>query len=127
MRKQISDSPRARLSMRASRVAAVMAALVVAAPALAVQSNKAAECRRITRQISHYRDVAEMAADRRDRLWYVSTTNHIDRLADRRVALCPEYAEPNYALIYAKWMAEVVKKAGQAFLKYMTFGAYSPL
>lgn len=123
--KQTSDGLRARLSMSASLVGAVIA-LLVAVPALAVQSHTA-ECRRLTRQIEHYRDVAEMAADRRDKLWYVSTTDHIDRLADRRVSLCPEYAEPNYALIYAKWMAEVVKKAGQAFLKYMTFGAYSPI
>jgi hypothetical protein len=126
MRNRISDPVRARLSKRAGLVgAAVVAALAVAAPALAVPSNKS-ECRRITRQIDHFEDVAMMAADRGDRLWYTSTTNHIDRLAARRVWLCPEYAEPNYAKIYAEWVAAVVKKAGQAFLQYLTFGAYSP-
>ncbi len=114
-----------RPARRSSGAVLCLLFVLAAGPAAAV-SNKA-ECRRLTRQIDHFEDVAQMAADRRDELWLNGTLEHIDRLAGRRVELCPEYAEPDYAAIYAKWFADLVKKAGKAFLSYMTFGAYPGL
>lgn len=99
------------------------ALLLAAPPAFAVPSNKA-ECRRITRQVAHFVDVAEMADSRGDELWLESTLDHIDRLKERRVKLCPEWEEPNWAEIYAREFAELLKKAGKAALTYLTFGAY---
>ena len=99
-----------------------LTAMLSASPALARQNM--AECRRMTRQIDHYTDVAEMAAQRGDEAWFDGTVDHIRRLGGRRVRLCPEYKEPNYAAIYTKWAKEVVKRAAQAFLTYTTFGAF---
>jgi len=82
------------------------------------------ECRRLTRQIDHYGGVAEMAANRGDKLWLEGTLAHIQRLSDRRIRLCPEFDQPNQAEIMAKWMADVTKKAAKAFVRYLTFGAY---
>jgi hypothetical protein len=101
----------------------LLAAAWVAGPVQAAPSNKA-ECRRITRQVAHFVNVAEMADSRGDHLWLASTLSHIDRLKERRVRLCPEYEEPNWAEIYARQMAELVKKAGRVALTYLTFGAY---
>ncbi len=104
-------------------VGSVLIAVCSALPATAVPSNKA-ECRRITRQLDHFVNVAEMADSRGDHLWLASTLGHMDRLKERRVRLCPEYEEPNWAAIYAKAIADLAKKAGKAALTYMTFGAY---
>jgi hypothetical protein len=103
-----------------------VACALVAGPALAAPSNKA-ECRRITRQLNHFVNVAEMADSRGDRLWLNSTLAHMDRLKQRRVRLCPEYEEPNWAAIYAKAVRDLAVKAGKVALKYFTFGAYPGL
>ena len=100
-----------------------LTAQLAASPALARPSNKA-ECRRITRQLDHFRGVAEMAAQRGDERWFDGTVDHMRRLGARRVSLCPEYEEPNYAALYAQWTKEVIKRAAKAFLTYTTFGAY---
>jgi hypothetical protein len=97
--------------------------VLTAAPALAVPSHQA-ECRRITRQLVRYVQVAEMADERGDGMWRQSTLNHIDHLKERRVRLCPEWQEPNWALIYAKAAAEMAVKAGKVALQVLTFGTY---
>jgi hypothetical protein len=123
MGRSFSLSRSARLSLT---VGVVCVAILLASPALAVPSHKA-ECRRITNQVGHFVNVAEMADSRGDELWLNGTLAHIDRLKERRVRLCPEWQEPNWAAIYAKMAADMVKMAGKAFLKYMTFGAYPGL
>ena len=50
------------------------------------------DCRRITRQISHFEDVEQMAQDRRNYLWEEDTRRHITRLEVKRARLCPQYA-----------------------------------
>jgi len=96
----------------------------LAAPAALARPSNKAECRRITRQIDHFREVASMAAQRGDEMWFDGTVDHIRRLAERRVRLCPEYEEPNYAAIYAQWTKEMIKRAAEAFITYSTFGAF---
>ena len=100
-----------------------LAALLSAGPALARPSNRT-ECRRITRQIDHFRDVAAMAARRGNETWFNGTVDHIRRLGERRVRLCPEYQEPNYKAIYAQWTKAMIKRAAKAFISYSTFGAF---
>lgn len=111
---------------RASAVAClgglVLSSMLAASPALGALHT--AHCRKLTRQIDRYQGVAEMAADRGDKLWLASTLNRVERLSTRRVGLCPEYAEPNYVAIYAKWAADILKKAGRAFITFLTFGAF---
>lgn len=102
---------------------AAVLVIVSAAPADAVLAHEA-ECRRITRQINHFEDVASMAAERRDEMWFDGTVAHIKQLAERRVRLCPEYAEPNYARIYAEWAMWMMRRAADVFLAYTTFGTY---
>lgn len=98
-------------------------ALFIAAPAFAVPANNA-QCRRMTRQIEHFEDVAAMAAERGDELWFDGTVDHIKQLAVRRVTLCPEYAEPNYAAIYAQWAKWMLRRGFEVFMAYTTFGTY---
>ncbi|MEE2672323.1 MAG: hypothetical protein VX466_00910 [Myxococcota bacterium] len=100
-----------------------LAALLSAGPALARPSNRS-ECRRITRQIDHFKGVATMAAQRGNESWFNGTADHIRRLGERRVRLCPEYEEPNYKAIYAQWTKAVIKRAAKAFISYSTFGAF---
>ena len=112
--------------MRTSLIPITMISLAVvlaAEPVLAVRSHQA-ECRRITRQLVHLVSVAEMADSRGDGLWRQSTLNHIDQLKQRRVRLCPEWKEPNWAMIYAKMAAEMAVKAGKVALQVLTFGTY---
>ena len=107
-------------------VAASCAAMLLTGPAFAEadkMSNKG-KCRRITRQVAHFVNVAEMADSRGDHLWLASTLDHIERLKQRRVRLCPWYEEPNLAEYYAKMFAELAKEAGKAALTFFTFGAY---
>lgn len=108
--------------VRSTLFVSVLVGLLSAAPADAVVNGS--ECRRLTRQIDHYADVAEMAADRGDQVWLNGTLTHMERLAVRRIKLCPQFDRPNQAEVMAKWMAAMVKRAGKAFLKYLTFGAY---
>jgi hypothetical protein len=100
-----------------------LAALWSASPALARPSHKA-QCRKITRQIDHFSGVASRAAQRGDEMWFDGTVDHIRRLGERRVRLCPEFEEPNYAAIYAQWAKQLIKRAAKAFVSYSTFGAF---
>jgi hypothetical protein len=51
------------------------------------------DCRRLTRQIAHYADVADMARERDNEMWEEHTLDHISRLSERRQKLCPQYAD----------------------------------
>ena len=51
------------------------------------------DCRRLTRQIAHYADVADMARARDNEVWEEHTIDHIGRLSERRAKLCPQYAK----------------------------------
>ena len=112
-------------------VSALTACAVVlsAGSALAEADNSSnkAQCRRITRQVAHFVDVAELADSRGDRMWLGSTLSHIERLKQRRVRLCPWYEEPNWAEIYAREIAELAKTAGRAAITFFTFGTYPML
>lgn len=102
--------------------AVLLGCLVVDSAAHA--SLNASQCRRLTRQINHYGGIAEMAANRGDDLWLQGTLNHVQRLSDRRIRLCPQFDKPNQAEVMALWLKQATRAAAKAFIKYMTFGAY---
>jgi hypothetical protein len=84
----------------------------------------ASQCRRLTRQIDQYKGVAEMAANRGDRLWLKGTLNHVQRLSDRRIKQCPQFDQPSQAEVMAQWLKETAHIAAKGFIRYMTFGIY---
>ncbi len=104
-------------------VCAAVVCLLVAVGAEASVSLNVSQCRRLARQIDRFESVAEMAEERGDELWRAGTMAHLQRLTERHVRLCPQ-EKRDYARIMAKWMGETAKKAGKAFLRYLTFGAY---
>ena len=81
------------------------------------------QCRRMTRQIDHFENVAEMAKERGDRIWFEGTASHLQRLSDRHERMCPE-EKPNYVLMMTKWFGKTARAAGKSVVKYLTFGAY---
>ena len=104
-----------------------LAALVVALPASAQQGRYNGHCSRLTRQISHFQDVADMARARDDERWLAATAAHIESLRDRRSRLCPEYdrfvervrTEEFWRDTYALTIA-----GARTALRYFTFGMY---
>lgn len=77
------------------------------------------ECKRITRQIAHYAEVADMAKERGDDEWYDGTVNQIGRLATRRAELCPTiYAQKPIG----EELSKILKGAAKIALKLFTMG-----
>ena len=101
--------------------------LIGALPADAQQGRYNGHCSRLTRQVSHFQDVADRARERDDELWLASTAAHIERLRDRRSRLCPEYdrfvarvrTEEFWRQTYALTIA-----GAKSAMRYFTFGAY---
>ncbi|MEB2345077.1 MAG: hypothetical protein OZ948_10060 [Deltaproteobacteria bacterium] len=79
------------------------------------------DCRRLTRQIAHYADVADMARDRDDDLWEEHTLEHISRLSDRRARLCPQYADKPAGEDLRKMLA-LLRDAAKIAAKLYTWG-----
>lgn len=101
------------------RIALVIVALAL--PALpGAASADSSECRHLTQQIEHYRTLAERAEALDSELWEQRTEDHIERLVERRIELCPEYAKEDRTLAA---FAHLMRIAGKAALSYFTFGA----
>jgi hypothetical protein len=101
----------------------IVAACLLVDGAAFAEANTA-QCKRLTRQIHQYKGVAEMAAQRGDKLWLEGTLAHVQRLSDRRIKMCPQFDQPSIAERMSLWMKQVAHTAGKAFLRYLTFGAY---
>jgi hypothetical protein len=87
------------------------------------------DCRRMTKQIAHYEGtVLKMAKDRGNQSWAQSTSDHVNRLKNRRADRCPEYAEQRKVLARAKKQADDMKKlmvsAAKGAAKYFSGGMY---
>jgi hypothetical protein len=77
------------------------------------------ECKRITRQIARYADVADMAKERGNDAWYEGTVDQIGRLSERRAKLCPTlYAEKPIG----QELAKMLKGAAKIAMKLFTMG-----
>jgi hypothetical protein len=79
------------------------------------------DCRRLTRQIARYADVADMARQRSDDLWEEHTLAHISRLSERRAKLCPQYAEKPAGEELRKMLA-MLRDAAKIAAKLYTWG-----
>ena len=77
------------------------------------------ECKRITRQIQHYAEVADRAKERGDPNWEQGTLDHIADLSTRRAQLCPTlYAQKPIG----EELAKILKGAAQIAAKLFTMG-----
>jgi hypothetical protein len=77
------------------------------------------ECKRITRQIAHYAEVADRAKERGDDEWYEGTVHQIGRLATRRAELCPTiYAQKPIG----EELSKMLKGAAKIAFKLFTMG-----
>jgi hypothetical protein len=98
----------------------VLAAVCCAAPAFGQAQPHRRECMKLTNQIERYVGDVERARERDNELWEKATLQHIDRLAERRARLCPEYAKDDEAM---KRLARMLRSAGRLALRYFTMGA----
>jgi len=77
------------------------------------------ECKRITRQIARYAEVADMARERGDERWENGTLDHIAQLSTRRAQLCPTlYAQKPIG----PELAKILKGAAKIAMKLFTMG-----
>jgi hypothetical protein len=74
------------------------------------------ECRRLTRQIAHFADVADRARERENERWEERTIQHIARLSERRAELCPEYRPKPAGEQLAKMLRDAAKIAAKLFM-----------
>lgn len=86
------------------------------------------ECRRLTKQITHFEEtVLPMAIDRGNRGWEQATNDQIERLWHRRADLCPEYGAQRTFMQKAADQSRRFNKfmatAGRAALAFFTGGA----
>lgn len=79
------------------------------------------DCRRLTRQIAHYADVADMARARDNELWEQHTLDHIGRLSERRAKLCPQYAKKPAGEELRKMLA-MLRDAAKIAARLYTWG-----
>lgn len=113
---------------RVGVLATTLALAVIVLPTTALAGRNHPDCRRISKQITRYEGVVEMAEDRGNELWAKSTQDHVTRLELRRAKECPEYAEELRERSRMRWLAyetnRAFKAAAKGFLQYMSLGAY---
>jgi hypothetical protein len=91
---------------------------VISVPPSMVGSHNG-ECKRITRQIQHYAEVADRAKERGDPNWEQGTLDHIATLSTRRAQLCPTlYAQKPIG----EELRKILKGAAQIAMKLFTMG-----
>ena len=110
--------------LRVALVVGVVLVFLAPAPALAKGGNYNGQCRRITRQIDHYKDVVDMAEERGNDRWEQHTLAQIQRLSERRVRLCPEFTEPSFVQQVGATTKELGIIAGKAAISWFSFGAF---
>jgi hypothetical protein len=79
------------------------------------------DCRRLTRQIAHYANVADMARERDNEMWEEHTLDHISRLSERRQKLCPQYADKP-AGMQLRQMLVLLRDAAKIAARLYTWG-----
>ena len=124
----------ARFARRNSPIALLVAvSWMLATPALASSPEAGAtgryrgECRRLTKQIEHYKGtILPMAIERGNAAWEHSIDEQVQRLWHRRADLCPAYGAERTMMARAADQArrinELVAAAGRAAITYFTGG-----
>ncbi len=131
MKRHLADT-QARLWLVGTLIGALLAAPVALAEGerrLASESGRyRGECRRLTKQITHFEEtVLPMAIARGNRGWEQATNDQIERLWHRRADLCPEYGAQRTFLQKAadqtRRFNKLMASAGRAALAFFTGGA----
>ena len=105
------------------RLAAIVIILcLVGPPAFAKSEPRRRECSRLTSQIARYEGDVKLAQERGNELWENATREHIDRLSERRVSLCPQFAKDKGKAM--REFARLIKVAARTAAKYFTMGAF---
>ena len=105
------------------RLAAIVIILCLVGPsAFAKSEPQRRECHRLTSQIARYEGDVKLAQERGNELWENATKQQIDRLSERRVSRCPQYAEDKGRAM--REFARLIKVAAKAAAKYFTMGAF---
>jgi hypothetical protein len=100
--------------------AIVIIVLLLGPPALAKTEPQRRECHRLTSQIARYEGDVELARERGNELWEKATLEQIERLSQRRVSRCPQYAkDPNAAL---RRVGRMLGTAARLAVSYFTWG-----
>jgi hypothetical protein len=99
---------------------AVLLAAFSAPPAFAQAQPHRRECVKLTNQIERYAGDVQRARERGNELWERATIEQIERLAERRARLCPEYAQDDQTM---KQLVALLRTAGRMAVRYFTFGA----
>jgi len=106
----------------------VWALFMTALPAAGQQQSAYnGHCSRLTRQITHYQEVADRARERDDEMWLASTAAQIERLRDRRSRLCPEYdrfVERVRTAEFWRRTYDLTIAGAKTAMRYFTFGMY---
>jgi hypothetical protein len=111
----------------------VLTWVAVSTPAVATtmaageRGNYRGQCRRLTKQIAHYRGtVMPMARARGNAMWARATTEHLDRIWNRRADLCPRYGRERTMIAKMAAQAQQFRKnlamAGKAAASFFTGG-----
>lgn len=82
-------------------------------------------CKKLDRQIAHYKGVADMALERRDFEWWDATRAQVKRLEARRPKVCPEQVAEEKRRVFrrgAKAARDAVKLASAMAIRYFTAG-----
>ena len=102
-------------------------AALVGPPAFAASEPPRRECHRLTSQIARYEGDVKLAQERGNELWENATKQQIERLSERRLSRCPEYAEREAAAkVAAAWrrFGQMLGTAAKLAAKYFTMGAF---
>ena len=105
------------------RLAAIVIILcLVCPPAFAKSESRRRECHRLTSQIDRYEGDVRLAQERGNELWENATREQIDRLSERRVSRCPQFAKDRGKAM--REFGRLIKVAAKAAAKYFTMGAF---
>jgi len=103
-------------------VVIVIIVCLVGPPAFAKPEPQRRECHRLTSQIARYEGDVELARERGNELWEKATLQHIERLSERRVSRCPQYAEDKGAAM--REFARMLGTAAKLAARYFTMGGF---
>ena len=105
------------------RLAAIVIILCLVGPsAFAKSEPQRRECHRLTSQIARYEGDVKLAQERGNELWENATREQINRLSERRVSRCPQFAEDKGKAM--REFARMLSTAAKLAAKYFTMGAF---
>jgi hypothetical protein len=101
--------------------------VLASSPEAGAKGRYRAECRRLTKQIDHFKGtILPMARSRGNRGWEQATSDQVERLWHRRADLCPAYGAERSLMAKAaddaRKFREMLAAAGRAAASYFSGG-----